>query len=221
MTYYKFKKLPANFGRIKLNNSRGSLIPSDIYEYSKAFRNIYTRSAPILKAFSDPECAQHHEIKQLHGRAQSLAVQIAVSNELLLKAILLGSVGQFNKEHSLSSLVGSLDIRYQDIIKKHLKENGLKDDRWDEVLNISAETFVDARYGFENKDYSLDFLTLQLLNEALDDIFNNYLPDWTSLTKAQQKNKARLKKEVDLMFDKDYQKEQAEKWKVWRKAFKK
>jgi len=80
---------------------------------------------------------------------------------------------------------------------------------------------VDARYGFENKDYSLDFLTLQLLNEALDDIFNNYLPDWTSLTKAQQKNKARLKKEVDLMFDKDYQKEQAEKWKVWRKAFKK
>jgi len=144
-----------------------------------------------------------------------------VSNELLLKAILLGSVGQFNKEHSLSSLVGSLDIRYQDIIKKHLKENGLKDDRWDEVLNISAETFVDARYGFENKDYSLDFLTLQLLNEALDDIFNNYLPDWTSLTKAQQKNKARLKKEVDLMFDKDYQKEQAEKWKVWRKAFKK
>lgn len=221
MTYHKFKKLPANFGTIKLNHSSGSLIPSDIYEYAKAFRNVYTRSAPILKAFADPNWAQHHEIEQLYGKAQSLAVQIAMSNELLLKAILLGSAGEFSREHNLKRLVNSLDTRYQDIIKKHFKDNGLKGGKWDKVLNMSAQTFVEARYGFESKDYSLDFLTLQLLNEALDNIFNNYLPDWTALTKAQQENKDRLKKEVDLIFDEDYQTEQAEQWKLWKKTFKK
>jgi hypothetical protein len=220
MTYYKFKKLPANFGQIKLNHRNGSLIPSDIYEYAVAFRNVYTRSAPILKAFADPSWAEHQEIKQLYGKAQSLAVQIAMSNELLLKAVLLGSTGEFTKEHNLKRLVGSLDTRYQEIIKKHFKDNGLKDGKWDKVLNTSAHTFVDARYGFESKDYSLDFLTLQLLNEALDNIFTNYLPDWTALTKAQQENKARLKKEVDLIFDEDYQREQAKQWKFLKKAFK-
>lgn len=218
MTYYKFKKLPANFGRIKLNHSSGSLIPNDIYEYAKAFRNVYTRSAPILKAFADPNWAEHQEIKQLYGKAQSLAVQIAMSNELLLKAILLGSTGEFSKEHNLKRLISNLDTRYQDIIKKHFKDNGLKDGKWNKVLNMSAQTFVDARYGFESKGYVLDFMTLQLLNEALDNIFNNYLPDWTALTKAQQENKERLKKEVDLIFDEDYQKEQAKQWKLWRKA---
>lgn len=220
MTYYKFKKLPANFGQIKLNHSSASLIPNDIYEYAKAFRNVYTRSAPILKAFEDPNWAQHEEIRQLYGKAQSLAVQIAMSNELLLKAILLGSTGNFIKEHNLKMLIESLDARYQEIIRAHFKENGLKDDKWDKVLDMSAQTFVDARYGFESKDYVLDFRTLQLLNESLDDVFNNYLPDWTALTKDEQKDKNRLKKEVDLIFDEDYQKEQAEQWKLWKKAFK-
>lgn len=219
MTYYKFKKLPANFGQIKLNKS-DSLIPSDIYEYAKSFRDVYTRSAPILKKIADPNWAGHQEIKQLYGKAQSLAVQIAMSNELLLKAILLGSTGKFSKEHNLKKLVNSLDTRYQDIIKIHFKENGLVDGKWDKVINMSAQTFIDARYGFEGKDYVLDFMTLQLLNESLDNIFNNYLPDWTALTKAQQENEARLKKEVDLIFDEDYQKEQAEELKLWCKALK-
>lgn len=219
MTYYKFKKLPANFGHIKLNKSN-SLIPSDIYEYAKSFRGIYTRSAPILKKIADPNWAGHEEITQLYGKAQSLAVQIAMSNELLLKAILLGSTGTFSKEHNLKKLVNSLDTRYQDIIKIHFKENGLIDGKWDKVINMSAQTFIDARYGFEGKDYVLDFLTLQLLNESLDNIFNNYLPDWTALTKAEQENKERLKKEVDLVFDEDYQKEQADQLKLWRKALK-
>jgi hypothetical protein len=218
MTYYKFKKLPANFGRINLNHSNGSLIPSDIYEYAKAFRDVYTRSAPILKAFADPNWAEHQEIKQLYGKAQSLAVQISMSNELLLKAILLGSTGRFSKEHNLKRLTSNLDVRYQNIIKKYFKDNGLKDGKWNKVLDMSAQTFVDARYGFETKDYVLDFMTLQLLNEALDNIFNNYLPDWTTLTKIQQKSKERLKKEVDLIFDEDYQKEQAKQWKLLRKA---
>ncbi|MFZ1317346.1 MAG: HEPN domain-containing protein [Candidatus Saccharimonas aalborgensis] len=219
MSRYKFKKLPANFGRIKINKGE-SLIPNDIYEYAKAFRGVYTRSAPILKKIADPKWAEHQEIKQMCGKAQSLAVQIAMSNELLLKAILLGSTGEFSKEHNLKKLVNSLDKRYQEIIKKHLKDNGLKDGHWDKILNMSAQTFVTARYGFEGKGYVLDFMTLQLLNEALDDIFNNYLPDWTALTKAQQENKKRLKKELDLIFDEDYQKEQAEQWKFWRKVFK-
>ncbi len=141
-----------------------------------------------------------------------------MSNELLLKAILLGSTAEFSKEHNLKRLVNSLDSRYVEIIKKHLASNGLKQDQENKVLNMSTQTFVTARYGFEGKDYVLDFMTLQLLNEALDDIFNNYLPDWTALTKTQHKK--RLKKEVDLIFDEDYQKEQAEQWKLWRKVFK-
>lgn len=226
MTYYKFKKLPANFGQIKLSKS-DSLIPSDIYEYAKSFRGVYTRSAPILKKIADPNWAGHEEITQLYGKAQSLAVQIAMSNELLLKAILLGSTGKFSKEHNLKKLVNSLDTRYQDIIKIHFKENGLIEGKWDKVLNMSAQTFIDARYGFEGKDYVLDFRTLQLLNEALDNIFNNYLPNWdvlqesqTTLEEVQQKNKERIQKEVDLIFDGDYQKEQADQLKLWRKELK-
>lgn len=219
MPSYKFNKLPANFGHIKINKSE-SLIPNDIYEYAKAFRSVYTRSAPILKKITDPKWAEQHEIKQFNGKAQSLAVQIAMSNELLLKAILMGSTGEFKKEHNLKKLVRSLDVRYQDIIKKHLEDNELKDGHWNKVLNMSAQTFVTARYGFEGEDYVLDFRTLQLLNEALDNIYNNYLPDWTVLTKIQQKNKERIKKEVDLIFDENYQKEQKEQWKYWHKAFK-
>lgn len=219
MTHYKFKKVPGNFGLVKINKSE-SLIPNDIYRYAKAFRSVYTRSMPILKKIADPKWPTQQEIQQLHGKAQSLAVQIAMSNELLLKAILLGSAGEFSKEHNLKKLINSLDKRYIDIIKKHFKDNNLKSGHWNKVLNMSAQTFVSARYGFESKDYVLDFRTLQLLNEALDNIFNNYLPDWTALTKVQQKNKDRLKQEVDLIFDEGYQKEQAEQWKLWKKVLK-
>jgi len=219
MTHYKFNKVPGNFGLVKINKSE-SLMPSDIYEYAAAFRSTYTRSMPMLKKIGDPKWATQQEIRQLHSKPQSLAVQIAMSNELLVKAILLGSTGEFSKEHNLKKLVHSMDGRYIDIIKRHLATNGLKDGHWNKVLNLSAQTFVTARYGFEGKDYVLDFRTLQLLNEALDNIFNNYLPDWTALTKAKQENKERLKKEVDLIFDEDYQKEQAEQQKFWRKAFK-
>lgn len=204
-----FKKVPGNLGLVKINGS-DRIIPNNIYEYAKAFRSVYTRSMPIIEKIADPKSVTLKEINQLHGKAQSLAVQIAVSNELLLKAILLGSKGKLYKGHNLQALIDRLDKRHIDIIKKHLNDNGLKDGRWNKVLDMSAQTFVTARYGFEDKDYSLDFLTLQLLNEALDDIFNNYTPDWTTLTKAQQENKKRLKKEVDLIFDEDYQKNQAE-----------
>lgn len=219
MTKYRFTKVPGNFGLVKINKSE-SLIPNDIYRYAKAFRSVYTRSMPMLKQIDDPEWATQQEIEQLHGPAQSLAVQIAMSNELLLKAILLGSTGELRKGHDLKKLVNSLDERYIKIIKEHLKENDLIDDHWNKVLKMSAQIFVSARYGFEPIDYALDFRTLELLNEALDDIFNNYLPDWTTLTKIEQENKERLKKEVDLIFDEDYQKEQAEQWKLWSKALK-
>lgn len=219
MAKYRFKKVPGNFGLVKINKSE-SLTPNDIYRYAKSFRSVYTLSSPILKKFADPKWPTHNELEQLHGKAQSLAVQIAMSNELLLKAILLGSTGELKKGHDLKKLINSLDERYVKIIKEHLEENGLKNNHWDKVLKMSAQVFVSARYGFEPKSYDLDFRTLQLLNEALDDIFNNYLPDWTRLTKAQQENKRRLKKEVDLIFDEDYQKEQAELLKAWNKALK-
>lgn len=220
MTKYRFKKVPADLGLVKLNSSE-RLIPDDIYEYAQAFRSVYTRSMPILEKIADLKWATHQEIMQLYGKAQSLAVQIAISNELLLKAILLGSTGELSKGHDLRKLINTLDKRYINLIKEHLKGNGLNDGNWDKVLKMSAQTFVAARYGFEGKEYVLDFRTLQLLNEALDDIFNNYLPNWAALTEVQQENAERLKKEVDLIFDEDYQKEQAEERKLWQKAFKK
>jgi hypothetical protein len=220
MAKYRFKKVPGNIGRVK-HSEKKWLVPNDIYEYAKSFRSVYTRSMPILKSISDINWPKYNEIRQLHdGKAQSLAVQIAVSNELLLKAILLGSAGEFSQGHNLKRLINRLDKRYVDIIKEHFKDNGLKEGHWNRVLDMSAQTFITARYGFEGKEYELDFRTLQLLNEVLDDIFNNYLPDWTALTKAQQENKERLKKEVDLIFDEDYQKEQAEQLKAWRKMIK-
>lgn len=219
MAHYKFKKIPAGIGLVRLHK-RESLLPDHIYEYAKSFRNIYTRSAPILRKILDPERASTEEVRQLHGKAQSLAVQLAISNELLLKAILLGSTGKLIKGHNLEEFVNRLDSRYQDMIKGYFKNNGLKDDRWHKVLNTSAEIFVTARYGFEGKDYILDFMTLQLLNESLDDIYNNYLPDWTRLTKSQQKDEKILKQEVDLIFDQDHQKEQSRLLRLWRKIIK-
>lgn len=90
MTRYRFKKAPGNFGRVRHNKSRRPT-PKDIYEYARSFRSVYTRAAPMLKPIIDPKWAEQQEIKQLYGKAQSLAVQLAFSNELLLKAILLGS----------------------------------------------------------------------------------------------------------------------------------
>src|SRR6185312_9487522 len=146
MTKFRFKKVPANLGLIR-HTEKERLIPDDIYEYAKSFRSVYTRSMPVLKKIADPKWASHQEIKQLYGKPQSLAVQIALSNELLLKAILLGSTGEIIKEHNLKKLINNLDTRYINIIKQHLEENGLKEGRWNNVLNMSAQTFVDTRYG--------------------------------------------------------------------------
>ena len=199
MTSYRFKKLPADLRRIVVGN-RASLIPSDIYEYAKSFRSVYTRATPILKKIGNLESATHEEVIQLHGKAQSLAVQIALSNELLIKAVLLGSKGEYTETHNLKQLIDSLDNRYKNLIEKHLQDNGLKAGRLDSVIEKSSIIFIDVRYGFEGKEYTLDFLTLQLLNEVLDDIYRNYLPDWLSLTRQQKEDKEHLQSIVDEIF---------------------
>lgn len=196
------------------------MIPTNIYEYAVSFRSIYTRSMPMLKKIADPNLANSDEIQQLYGKAQSLAVQISMSNEHLLKAILLASTGRLVKGHNLKELIYKLDKRYVDIIKNHLESNGLVEGRMDLVLDTSAETFVTARYGFEGGKYELDFRTLQLLNEVLDDIFNNRTPDWTTLTREQQQDSKKLAQELDLIFNVDYQKERAKQLRAWHRAFK-
>ncbi len=198
MSRYRFKKVPANLGLVKLNGNK-QLIPDDIYEYARSFRSVFTRSMPLLKQITDPQWASHEEITQLFGKAQSLAVQIAMSNELLLKAILYASTGKLKYGHNLKELINSLDKRHIEIIKAHLLVNGLKAEKLGKVLDMSALTFLDARYGFEGKEYVLDFRTLQLLNEALDDIFNNFVPEWKTLTYKEQNDHALLKKKTDLI----------------------
>jgi HEPN domain-containing protein len=198
MTKYRFKKVPANLGLVKLNGNK-RLVPNDIYEYAKSFRSVFMRSMPLLKQIANLQWATQEEITQLYGKAQSLAVQIAMSNELLLKAILFASIGKLKHGHNLKELINSLDKKHVEIIKAHLRANGLKADKWDKVLDMSALTYLDARYGFEGKEYVLDFRTLQLLNEVLDDIFNNFVPDWKSLTYKEQNDHALLKKKTDLI----------------------
>lgn len=213
-----FNKVPAQNGQIKLGKMN-HILPRDIYDYALAYRNVYTRSMPMLKRIKDPKWAEQHEIRQFYGKAQALAAQIAFSNELLLKAILWGSSRTYPKEHNLKKLINSLDKRYIEIIKKHLVSNGLKSGRWNNVLDITADTFIVSRYGFDNGNYTLDFLTLQLLNEALDYIYNNKLPDWTTLTENEQKDRKHLQAEVDKIFDEKYQKEQRKLWRLWNKVF--
>jgi len=213
-----FSKLPAQHGQIKMGENL-HILPNDIYEYAVAYRNIYTRSMPILKNIKDPKWAEQHELKQYHGKAQVLVAQIAFSNELLLKAILWGSSRNLPKEHNLKRLINNLDERYVAIIREHLEKNGLKSDKWEKVLNTSANIFTISRYGFDNGEYAIDFLTLQLLNEALDYIFNNKLPDWSSLDKVGQENRKRLKAEVDKIFDEKYQREQRKLQREWQNLF--
>lgn len=210
MSSYKFKKVPANFRQVRVS-AISKVLPSDIYNYAKSFRSVYTRSMPLLKPIADPSWGgTHNDVKQFYeGKAQALATQIAFSNELLLKAILLGSTGEFVATHNLRQLFNCLDSRYQDIIGQYLEDNGLKKDKLKKVLDVSANTFVNARYGFD-KNHTLDFMTLQLLNEVLDIIFNNYTPDWTKLTDIQQQSQEKIKELVDLVFDPKNQKEIAE-----------
>jgi len=196
MRKYRFNKVPANLATVKLNGNK-RLIPDDIYEYARSFRSVYTRSMPMLKTINNPQSATHEEIIQLYGKAQSLAIQIALSNELLTKAILYACTSELKYGHDLKKLIYYLDKKHVDIIKAHLRDNGLKAGKWDRVLDISALTFLDARYGFEGKEYVLGFRTLQLINEALDDIFNNYVPDWRSLTYQEQNDPDFLKEETN------------------------
>lgn len=132
-----------------------------------------------------------------------------ISNELLLKSIILGSTGKSKTGHGLRDLVRGLDPRYVKYIKAHLIENGLKENSWNNVLRISDKIFTSARYGYEDKTYKIDFLTLQLLHEALDDIYHFMLPNWDEvrsiLEKADNDVNSKIKEQVDLIFDEEYQ----------------
>lgn len=53
-------------------------------------------------------------------------------------------------------------------------------------------------------------MTLQLINEALDDIFNFKLPDWSNIKEIVDKGASsvntEIKERIDLIFDEKYQK---------------
>lgn len=89
-------------------------------------------------------------------------------------------------------------------------DNGLKPGEWSEVIKSSDNIFVTARYGYQNGGYKVDFLTLQLINEALDDIFNFKLPDWSNVKEIVDKGASsvntEIKERIDLIFDEKYQK---------------
>lgn len=199
----KFRKLPGGYGQVKIQGQE-NVYPLDIYNYAVAFRKIYTRSAPILKPIADKVWGATHDgsVQFYDGSAQALATQIAFSDELMMKAIILGSTGELGettKIHSLKSLFSDfLDERYQKIIISYLEKNGLSQGKLEDVLDTSSRIFIDARYGFDKKDeYTLDFITLQLLNEVLCKIFTRYVPDWTMMTKSQQRDVDFIKQKTD------------------------
>lgn len=206
---YRFSKIPAYSG-IKISGGR-PITPAKIYDQATAFRKIYLQSIKLSKRVKDEDSPiRTDEWELIYSIPQALVTQIAFSNELLLKAIILGSTGKNKTGHSLRDLVKGLDARYIDYIKAHLIENGLKEDSWDNVLNISDQIFTVARYGYEDKPYKIDFLTLQLMHEALDDIYHFMLPNWDEirgiLEKGGSDRDSKIKEQVDLIFDEEYQK---------------
>lgn len=147
---YRFQDLPA-YAAVHVNHSKQNTSPSDIYELAVTFRDVYEKAKPLSQKVSAPEGfpLSVDEWRLLYAVPQALIVQLALSNELLLKAILLGSTGILVQGHSLKDLISELDIRYADHIKKHLMANGLKPASWDSVMKASDKIFVTARYGYE------------------------------------------------------------------------
>jgi hypothetical protein len=150
------------------------VIPDDIYEQAIAFRDIYIISKPLSKKVSVPKGypLPASEKKFVYSIPQALATQIAFSNELLLKAILLTCTNRMFKGHELGKLLKELDPRYITLIKEYLYANGLKLDAWQNVMKSSNNIYKVARYGYEGSNFKIDLKTLQLLNEVLDDIYN-------------------------------------------------
>lgn len=208
---YRFKKLPA-YGVLNINHTSNTITPNDIYAYAVAFRDVYEKSKPLSKKVSVPGGypLPVDDWKFVYSIPQALVVQLALSNELLLKAVLLGSTGKLERGHGMKALLSKLDPRYRNYIEKHLVDNGLKPGKWSEVIKSSDNIFVTARYGYENGGYKVDFLTLQLINEALDDIFNFKLPDWSNVKEIVDKGASsvntEIKERIDLIFDEKYQK---------------
>lgn len=205
---YRFTKIPA-YTAIKVSGGR-PITPEKIYDQAVAFRKVYLQSIRLSKRVKDEDSPiRTDEWGLIYSLPQALVTQIAFSNELILKAIILGSTGKIKTGHGLRSLIKGLDPRYVEYIKAHLIENGLKEDSWDNVLEISDQIFTSARYGYEDKSYKIDFLTLQLLHEALDDIYHFMLPNWGEiqriLEKAEDDLDHKIKEQGDLIFDEDYQ----------------
>lgn len=221
---YRFKKFPA-YGVISINHTSGTITPNDIYTYAVAFRDVYEKSKTLSKKVSVPAGypLPVDDWKFVYSIPQALAVQLALSNELLLKAVLLGSTGRLERGHSTKALLAKLDPRYRNFIEKHLIDNGLKAGKWSEVIKSSDNIFVTARYGYENGGYKVDFMTLQLINEALDDIFSTKLPEWTTFKEVIDSSSsamdAELKRQVDLIFDEKYQKQLREQLEEFERIF--
>ena len=219
---YRFIDIPA-YAAVSINNEK-NVTPDNIYEQAVAFRGIYEKSKPLSKKVSVPNGfpIPVDEWRLIHNIPQSLVVQLALSNELLLKAVLLGSTGKLETGHSLKSLINKLDRRYVKYIKQHLINNNLSDGKWDNVIKSSDKIFITARYGYEVGNYKIDFMTLQLINEALDDIYNNKLPVWWDikeiLDKDNKKNEE-IKRQVDLIFDEKYQAQQKLELEEFEKVF--
>lgn len=207
---YRFRSLPA-YGGININHKSNITTPNDIYAYAVAFREVYEKSKLLSKKVSVPAGypLPIEDWKFVYSVPQALVVQLALSNELLLKAVILGSTGNLERGHSVSGLLSKLDVRYRNYIEKHLSENGLKSGKWSDVIKASDQIFVTARYGYERGGYKVDFMTLQLINEALDDIFNTKLPDWITIKEIiDNRNtavQAEIKEQVDLIFNEKYQ----------------
>ena len=143
---YRFKKLPA-YAALNINHRAVIITPGDIYAYAVAFRDVYEKAKTLSKKVSVPSGypLPIEDWKLVYSVPQALVVQLALSNELLLKAVLLGSTGKLERGHSIKKLLTKLDSRYRNYIEKHLMDNGLGFGKWSEVIKASDEIFVTAR----------------------------------------------------------------------------
>lgn len=201
---FRFKKLPP-YARVSITaRASNTSDPREMYEYATAYRSVYTRALPMNKKVSTDGALPVEEWKQIHGIPQALLVNLVLSCEVLLKAIILSSTGKLERGHSLKSLLNKLDSRHRAYIENHLVKNGLTKSKWNKVIKDSDKIFEVARYGYEGKEYTVDFITLQLINEALDDVYNEQVPEWPDVNNIVSTTDIDRERQIKVLLDKAF-----------------
>lgn len=192
---------------LNININWEDLTPREIYKHAVEFRSAYVTLYATMGAPNNPSSPASEDQRLVTSLPQVVYINLAFSNELMLKAIILGGTGKSARGHNIKTLINELNPRYQKIIKDHLVSQGFGDEKWKRILKDSEEIYTKARYGYEDGEYNLHFKAMQHINESLDDIFNFLLPDYRTIENIAETNAkntdAVIKEHIDWIFSEE------------------